>query len=71
MNEKALMMSQNRASIWLEILGKAVNNFCFLARQDVQHVNRFCQTSYVSVGHNVYVVAALIFGHIPIAKSFH
>ena len=70
-NEKSLMMSQNRASIWLEILGKAINNVSFLARQDGQHVNCFCRTSCVSVGYNVYVVPALIFGHTPVAKSFH
>ena len=64
------MMSQNRASIWLEILGKALNNFCFLVRQNVQHVNCLCRTSCVSVGH-AYVFAALIFGNTLIAKSFH
>ena len=58
-------MSQNRASVWLEILGKVVN------KARCQTCELFMSDFYVSVGHNVYVVAALIFGHTPIAKSFH
>lgn len=61
MSEKSPMKSQNRAAIWLEILGKALNNFYFLVRDVVQHVNCLCRISCVSVGQNVYVVANVFY----------